>query len=72
MEWLALVIAGAVLAVAFAFAWLVNRATTSAATIAVAEKDKTAAEHRAAEAVKAQETRDETSRSSFGDAVDRL
>jgi hypothetical protein len=62
----------ALLATALAWAWLLIRIRSDAGAAAVAEEKIEAAEHRAAEAVKAQETRDAVARSSFDDAVDGL
>lgn len=70
--WLPIAIAGAVLAVAAAWAWLLFAIRRDAGKAAMADEKIEAAQHAAKEAVKAQETRDEVARASFDDAVDRL
>lgn len=69
---LAIIIALALLASALAWAWLITTIRRDAASAALAEEKTQAAERRAAEAVKAQEIRDETARASFDRAVDDL
>lgn len=70
---IAVVIAiAAVIAARGVIVWLINAMANSRAKAAVAEKDKEAAEHRAAEVVKAEETRNEIARADFNDVIDRM
>lgn len=52
--------------------YLLDSWASERANAAVAEKDKEAAEHRAAEVVKAEETRNEIARADFDDVIDRM